>query len=221
MCCLSLGAWTTSLVTTSRLSTATSGLGVVRLFEATAGHRHDARVRVRQIDLVLRPGPGHRRLGRTAARLAARLLGLLRARLELRLVLGPLPLMAFARPRLDRRLGLGDAGQTILAPGQFFRYRHPVRHIRRIGRLRQRSSVPPPRPSTGLRSRRRVSTTSALWRLALACTLVPSSATVPSFSSPVSRASSSTSTNSPSIRNEKAPPERWRWCRGRDGRWRR
>ncbi len=117
------------------------GLGVVGLFEAAAGHRHDARVRVGQIDLVLRPGPGHRRLGWTAARLAARLLGLLRARLELRLVLGPFPLKAFARPRLDHRLGLGDAGQTILAPGQFLGHRHPVGHIRPIGRLRQRHQL--------------------------------------------------------------------------------
>ena len=100
--------------------------------------RESASVR---FDLVLRPGPGHRRLGWTAARLAARLLGLLRARLELRLVLGPFPLKAFARPRLDHRLGLGDAGQTILAPGQFLGHRHPVGHIRPIGRLRQRHQL--------------------------------------------------------------------------------
>jgi hypothetical protein len=40
---------------------------------------------------------------------------------------------------------------------------------------------------------------SALWRLALAWILVPSSATVPSFSTPISRATPSTCTNSPSI----------------------
>ena len=53
----------------------------------------------------------------------------------------PFPLKAFARPRLDHRLGLGDAGQTILAPGQFLGHRHPVGHIRPIGRLRQRHQL--------------------------------------------------------------------------------
>jgi len=40
---------------------------------------------------------------------------------------------------------------------------------------------------------------SALCRLALACSFVPSSPTVPSFSTPISRANSSTCTNKASI----------------------
>ena len=46
--------------------------------------------------------------------------------------------MANLRPRLDRRPGLGDAGQTRRAPRQLFGHRHPVRHVRRVGRFRQR-----------------------------------------------------------------------------------
>ena len=46
--------------------------GVVGLFEAAAGHRHDARVRVGQIDLVLRPGPGHRRIGKAGGNVFSR-----------------------------------------------------------------------------------------------------------------------------------------------------
>ena len=45
--------------------------------------------------------------------------------------------MAAPRPRLDRRLGLGDAGQARLAPRQLFGHRHPVRHVRHVGRFRQ------------------------------------------------------------------------------------
>ena len=57
---------------------------------------------------------------------------------------------------------------------------------------------------------------SALWRLALAWTLVPSSATVPIFSTPISRASSSTCTNSVSIclrkRRRNAAMVSWSGC---------
>ena len=83
------------------------------------------------------PGPG---VGgrRPPARLAAGPLRLLLARLDLGPILGLLPLVAFPRPRLDLGLGLGKALQAIRAPGQLLRYRHPVRHIRRVGRLRQR-----------------------------------------------------------------------------------
>jgi hypothetical protein len=89
----------------------------------------------------LGPGAGRRRLRRPAARLAAGRRHLLLARLELGLVLGLRARKPLLGPRLDRRLGRGDAGQPVLAPGQLLRHRHPVRHIRPIGRLRQRQQL--------------------------------------------------------------------------------
>ena len=79
------------------------GLGVVALIEAAAGHRHDARLLVGQVDLVVGARPLDRRFGRLAA-------GLFPARLRLRLprrepgfVLRLLARMAFLGPRLDLR----------------------------------------------------------------------------------------------------------------------
>ena len=74
-------------------------------------------------------------------RLAAGPLRLLLSRLDLRPILGLLLLVALPRPHLDLRLGLGNALQTVLAPGQLLRYRHPVRHIRRVRSLRQRHQL--------------------------------------------------------------------------------
>ena len=113
-------------------------LGIVGLLEAAAGDRHDARLLIGQVDLVLWIGPRRRRLRRLAARLAAGFLGLLRARLQLRFMLGLRASVALLRPRLDLRLGLGNALQTIFAPGQLFRHRHAIRHVRLVRRLRQR-----------------------------------------------------------------------------------
>ena len=47
------------------------GLSVVALLETAARNRHDARVFVRQIDLIRWARPLNRRLGRLAARLSA------------------------------------------------------------------------------------------------------------------------------------------------------
>ena len=96
---------------------------------------------VGQVDLILGTGPGRRRLRRSAARLAARRLRLRRAGAHLRFMLGLLARKALLGPRLDLRLGRGDAGQALRAPGQLFRHRHPVRHIRGIGGLRQRHQL--------------------------------------------------------------------------------
>lgn len=94
--------------------------------------------------------PGRRRLRRPPARLAPGLLGLLLSRLDLRLVLALLAFVARFRTRLDLRLGLGNAGQANLPPGQLFRppfsrlrrrYRHAIGHIRPIGRLGQRHQL--------------------------------------------------------------------------------
>ena len=158
------------------------GLGVVgKPPPATGMMRESASVR---LTWSFGPGPA---TGGSGGRLAARLLGLLRA-------------------RLDHRLGLGDAGQTILAPGQFLGHRHPVGHIRPIGRLRQRHQL---RHLGGLRARTH---DSALCRLALACI---GAVQRHRFSTPASRASSSTSTGSG---RENAAGTR-RWYRGRDDRW--
>ena len=61
---------------------------------------------------------------------------------------------------------------------------------------------------------------SALCRLALACTLVPSSATVPSFTMPALPGQHQKLHKQTFDLRQKAPPETWRWCHGRDGRWR-
>ena len=65
--------------------------------------------------------PGRRRLGRPL-----RHLGIMR---------GLLARMALLRPRFDRGFCAGNRRQTLLAPRQFLRDLHPVRHVRLIGRL--------------------------------------------------------------------------------------
>ena len=96
------------------------GLRVVALLEAPARRRHDARVLVGEIGLVLRQRPFNRRRGRLAAGLLAGRGGFGRARGEFGLVLGPLTLVALARPRLNPRARLRELGQTLLAQGQLF-----------------------------------------------------------------------------------------------------
>jgi hypothetical protein len=86
------------------------GLSVVALLEAAARSRHDARVRVGEIDLVLRQQPFDSRRGRLAAGLLAGRGGLGRARREFGLVLGPFTLVALARLRLDPRARLRELG---------------------------------------------------------------------------------------------------------------
>ena len=176
------------------------GLGVVGLFEAAAGHRHDARVRVGQIDLVLRPGPGHRPLGWrppglrpvfSASSARASSFASYSARSRSR--------RSRARASITA-LASGDAGQTILAPGQprapTSRRAHPPHRP-----PPPTPSTPPPRPSTGLRARRRVSTTArcagSRWRAPWCRPAPPAELQHPGW------ASSSTSTNSPSIRSSK------------------
>ncbi len=65
------------------------GLRVVALLEAPARRRHDARILVGEIGLVLRQRPFDRRRGRLAAGLLAGRGGFGRARGEFGLVLGP------------------------------------------------------------------------------------------------------------------------------------
>src|SRR6202040_1637237 len=94
-------------------------LRVVALLEPAARPRHDARLFVRQIDLIARPRSFERRLRRLAARLLARRRDLGLARRHFDFVLRHLARIALLRPRLDRRARLGDPAQPLLAPGQF------------------------------------------------------------------------------------------------------
>ena len=88
-------------------------LGVVALLEATAGHLHDPRVLVGQIDLIF---GAWRRIGRLGF-LAARLLsghGFLGCtRRHLGVVLGALAFEAFFGARLDLCLGHRNGGQPV------------------------------------------------------------------------------------------------------------
>ena len=205
ICRLSLGApETTSLATTSRLLQPPPGLGRCRpvrsRLPATGMMRE---IRVGQID-HWSFGPGTAIIGSGGRTPGLRpVFSAFSARASsFASDSNPFQLKAFARPRLDHILDLGDAGQTILAPGNFLGHRHPVAsksagtgrlgHRHQIGHL----GLQPGFEFSGVFPRQR-----AVTRLTLACTLVPSSATVPSFSTLASRNSSSTSTNSPSIRS--------------------
>ena len=105
------------------------------MVEAAAGHRHDARVLVGEIDLVFRQRSLGGRLRRLAARLLARLRSSGRPRRELGLVLRKLALITLLGARLDLRARLSDFPQALLAPRQFFGDRHPVGNLRRVRRL--------------------------------------------------------------------------------------
>ncbi len=111
------------------------GLSVVALVEAAAGHRHNARVFIGQVDLVIGTRPLDRRLGRPAAGLFPARLGLRLPRRELGFVLRLFARMAFLGPRLDLLARLGQLPQTLLAPRQFVRDRHAVGNVRRVGRV--------------------------------------------------------------------------------------
>ena len=110
-------------------------LRVVALIEAAARHRHDARLFVGEIDLIVRPRPLGRRLRRLAAGLLARGRRLGRARRELGLMLGLLARVALLGARFDLRPRLGDLAQALLAPRQFVGDRHAVGNVRRIRRF--------------------------------------------------------------------------------------
>ncbi len=108
---------------------------VVALVEAAAGHRHDARLLVGQVDLIGRQRPFNRRRRRLAPGLLARRGGLGLARRHLGFMLRLLARVPLPGPRLDRRPRLGDLAQTLLAPRQFVGNRHAVGDIRLVRRL--------------------------------------------------------------------------------------
>jgi len=105
------------------------------LVEAAAGHWHDARLLVRQVDLIGRQRPFGRRRWRFAPGLLARRGGPGLARRHLGFVLRHLARVALPGARLDLRLRLGDLAQTLLAPRQFVGDRHAVGNIRLVRRL--------------------------------------------------------------------------------------
>src|SRR5690606_34768640 len=86
------------------------------------GDRHDARVLIRQVDLLFVFNLATRWLRWPTGRLLACLLLSLRTCRELRVVLGLLTLL---RARLDLLLRLGNRRQPRFAPRKFLRYRHP------------------------------------------------------------------------------------------------
>ena len=111
------------------------------MFKPAARPRHDARVFVSQIDLIL----GLRTLERWCRGSAARLLAarrrLLVPRRQLGAVLGHLPLKAFFGAGFKLGARLGKLRQTLFSARQFLRDRHAIRHISLIRgfRLRQQS----------------------------------------------------------------------------------
>ena len=135
-------------------------------------------------------------------------------------MLGLLARKALLGPRLDLRLGRGNAGQALLAPGQLFRHRHPVRHIRLIGGLRQRHQL----RDLGLQLR------FELARMLIGQRAVPAGVGVNLGAVQRHRAQ----LEQPGLPRQhqdlrrtapRSPRETgagtWRWCRGRDDRWRR
>ncbi len=112
------------------------GLRIVALIEAAARHRHDARLRVRQVDLIGRQRPFGRRRRRLAPGLLARRRDLRLACRHFGFVLGHLARMPFLGPRLHGRARLGDLAQALLAPRQFVGDRHPIGNISLVRSLR-------------------------------------------------------------------------------------
>src|ERR1700687_4580422 len=148
-------------------------LRVIGLVKAPAGHRHDARIGIGQIDLVLGPRPGLGRLGFDSAGLFAGL-ALALAPLPLGLVGGLLALEALLGALLDLSLCRAHRLPTPPAP------RASSRFTSALSCCSRRSAC---------------ESDSALWREALALSLVPSRATVPSFNSFICWASSNTCKN--------------------------
>src|ERR1700690_1449571 len=85
------------------LPAATGGLRVITLLKAAAGHRHDARLFVGEIDLIARLRSFGRRLRRLAARLLARGRNLVRARREFGFMLRQFARVTFLGARFDLR----------------------------------------------------------------------------------------------------------------------
>jgi hypothetical protein len=116
---------------------------------SVARDRHDARVFVGQIDLILRRSAFDGRLGWFAAGLLTGGHGFRFPRRQLRLVLRQLPRVTFRRARFDLRLGRREFLQSVLSPRQFVRDRrsrselrwrareprHAIRNVRLIRRF--------------------------------------------------------------------------------------
>jgi len=114
-------------------------LRVVALLEAATGHRRDARLFVRQVDLVAFPGTALRRLRILATRLLA-VFALRLATRHLGFILLLFLLEPFLRPRLDLRLRFGQRLEPRFASRDLRRHIHPVRHtvaVRVLGHLHQ------------------------------------------------------------------------------------
>ncbi|EXI77104.1 MAG: hypothetical protein AW10_03998 [Candidatus Accumulibacter appositus] len=113
-------------------------LGVVRLFEATTGDRHDARLFVSQIDLIFVPGSWLWRLWGLAARLLAGRFFLGGTQGHFLVVLGLLALIALLGP--GDKLGLGGRHrrQPIFATLEFLGQADTRRDVGLIGLFRQR-----------------------------------------------------------------------------------
>jgi hypothetical protein len=110
-------------------------LGVVARLEATARHRHDARLLVGQIDLVGRQGTFDRRLGRLAPGLPTSRRSLGVARRKPGFMVGLLAFEAFLGPCFDLGPRLGELRQTLLAARQLVGDRQAVGEVRPVGRL--------------------------------------------------------------------------------------
>ena len=175
---------------------------------------------IRQIDLIGRQRALDRRLRHPTARLLAGLCCLGVAGRHLGLILGPLARMALLRPRLDHRLGAGDLGQPLLAPRQFLGDLHPVRHLGLIGRLRLAQQI----GHFGLQL-----------RLDPACVLIRQRAVAAGVGvdlGAIQRHGAELQHPHLAGHAEHLNEQRldlsagsgggnWRWCRGRDARWRR
>ena len=117
------------------------GLRVVALLKAPARCRHDARVRIGEIDLVAGLGTALRRARRLAAGFLAGAPGVVLARGELGLVLGLFGCQALGGARFDFSLRLRDGLQACLAPPQLLGNIQPLGQWLRIGALGARQQL--------------------------------------------------------------------------------
>ncbi len=158
-------------------------------------------MRVGQVDLIRRPRTRGRRRRRLAARLLAGRPGLGLARRQLGLMLGLLAREALFGARLDRRPRRRQLEQPLVAPRQLIGDRHPVGDVGLVRRLGFGHEL----AHLGLQLRLDLARMLVGQRAVPAGigmdlgAIEPDRATVPSFSMPISRASSSTCTNRPSI----------------------
>ncbi len=117
-----------------------AGLGVVALLEAAAGHRHDARLLVRQVDLVAVLGSGLGRLRVPPARLLPGLaLGPALGLFGLELLL--LRFESFGGALRNLGLGLRDGAQAVLAARDLGGHIHAIGRAGSIILLRPRQQV--------------------------------------------------------------------------------